>query len=64
MFAFVMPSPGTNEQFAVMEVIGLTPNENYCLAFYYHMYGDDINQLVVIDYNELPHPELSRVGGT
>ena len=47
MFAYIDAAASDDYDHAFMEITGVTTGQDYCLEFYYHMYGIDIAAMAV-----------------
>ena len=62
MFAYVDAATAMTQLYAFFGITGLTAGEDYCLEFYYHMYGSDID-LLVVTVNVYQAPLFEIQGG-
>ena len=47
MFAYIDASALGSQATAILQMPGVTVDQAYCLEFFYHMHGSDINSLAV-----------------
>ena len=59
-FAYIDAAANEPEVAAILEMSGVTVDQDYCLKFYYHMHGSDIYRLAVyVDLFYIPQHTIT-----